>query len=127
LPIQDSTENSTYNCVFGFRQDINDPGSVPESDLYQWMYIGGLDYGEWNTSKSDLQSASNLMIYEGTDNQFTGIEVETTDISEPVDNLQPDSRQETINGPLFTQYPNGSEEGTFGTGLIKNRNPLAEE
>jgi len=91
------------------------------------MYIGGLDYGEWNTSKSDLQSASNLMIYEGTDNQFTGIEVETTDISEPVDNLQPDSRQETINGPLFTQYPNGSEEGTFGTGLIKNRNPLAEE
>jgi len=88
------------------------------------MYIGGLDYGEWNTSKQDLQSASELEIYEGTNNEFTGIEVKTPDISEPVDNLQPDSLQETINGPLFTDYPNGSEGGRLEGGRVNNRNPM---
>ena len=91
------------------------------------MYTGGLEYGQWNTSKNDLQSASQLEIYEGTNNEFTGIEVVNRDISEPVDNLQPESRQETINGPLFTDYPNGSEGGRLEGGRVNNRNPMLAE
>jgi len=91
------------------------------------MYAGDLEYGNWNTSKHDLKSAPELTIYEGT-NEYGGIQVDQQEI--PIrDEPTAAGGQQSVNGPVFQDYPNGSEEGSIGPGggsTLPSRNPLSE-